>query len=590
MLLVLVTPVFLVACEEEKAATTVDPKVLAATVEEAMKSATVLGKKNMEAYGKATLGAAMASSDPGAAMGVLDQAVAIVRDTHSASNKAMVADLKAKTEGWSASEKEQLAPAIKDLEEATTRVWVMRAAAEGIARMDRGKAMGVLAEAAAEAEANANARYRDLDLRSVAAAMGGIDTASAVAVAGKIADARVKTMALTSIGSAIAGSNPAEADRVLSAAAEVAKSIQRMEPASALISDETKAETRDKVLAGAKSRLVAASAEGVAAAAKALYAVNPGKASSMFADAVSIADGIEHPYTKAYALSNVGIDISAGDPAGGMAVAEKIDAAHADAKFACMMAAIRTHAAKTGSPDVTKLKEAQHVAEGIENPYEKARALEMVGLALVPASKDVAIEVANSIEAPELRDEVMAAIAVEWSKQSDDEAKAALDKIAEPRFANLAVKYTKGSALLDMAEIKLATDAEAAAKLYGKAAGVGADCKSGVLQWKAAVGLCKLDSDKLFDMAAKIEADNYTKAMALAEIAEDWSMKGDFKAPMVWDMAAKAAAGMDDDLAAGEALAKIGSMCAKHDKARAAAIFARSLEKMNKVGTMPEEG
>ena len=96
--------------------------------------------------------------------------------------------------------------------------------------------------------------------------------------------------------------------------------------------------------------------------------------------------------------------------------------------------------------------------------------------------------------------------------------------------------------------------------------------------------MCKLDQDKLFEAAAKLEGDEYDKAMSLSEIASDWSAKGDSRSGMVWDMAAKAASGMDDGGKGSELLAAVATRCAKYDKAKASAIFGKAVEKANKIG------
>ena len=98
--------------------------------------------------------------------------------------------------------------------------------------------------------------------------------------------------------------------------------------------------------------------------------------------------------------------------------------------------------------------------------------------------------------------------------------------------------------------------------------------------------LCRLDPDKLVNYAAKLEGDDATKAAALAEVAADWSAKGDYRSPMVWDMAVKSAMAVDDKTVSAELLSKIASSCAKYDKARAAAIFSKALEKAGKIGAV----
>jgi len=591
VLAVLVTAVFLAACGEHGEGNKVDPKVLAEVADKASKLADDLDNMNTRAYGLAALGTTMATVDPAGARPVLDEALAVAKDVHSPANKAALAELVSATAGWEGSDLETVAPVIKRIEDATSRVWAIRAAAGGIAILDKGRAMAALTEAAAEAEAIPDKKYRDLDLRSVAQEMAGMDSQKATAVADKIADPRVKAWALTAIGSDIAGKNRDEAVKVLSAAADTAVAIQNMEPTSELVTSETKEDVKQKVLDAQKARLAAAAAKALSGTAAVMAGIDGAKAGEMFAKAASIAEGIQMSYTQAYAISDVACEMAASDPAGADALAEKIGADHGDAKFAAMLKAARAKA-KDGKIEQADLEKLQEVAEGISDSFDKAKALEQVGLAMAGVSKEAAAKVADKIEYPAnnmsrtsmLRNEVLAAIAVAWSKESDDEAKKALDKVEEPRFAKADILYIKGNALADMAGIKAATDQAAAIKLYGKAAGMASDCKSTQLQWKVATGLCKLDTDKLFDMAAKIEGDDYNKAKALTEIASDWSAKKDAKAPMAWDMAAKAASAIEDNYASADMLKSVAARCAQYDKAKAAAMFAKARERVNKIG------
>jgi len=267
-------------------------------------------------------------------------------------------------------------------------------------------------------------------------------------------------------------------------------------------------------------------------------------------------------------------------------LAWKIDAGHEDAQFAALFKAAQVKSKTVGVQE--DLEKAAGVAESIQDPYEKAKALTTVADLMVTYSRDKATEMAEGIEYPALKNEVLARVAVALSKESEDKAKEALGKIVEPRFANKEVLYVKANALADMAAMMVSSDADAAKKLYGKAAGAAADTKSAPLQWKIASGLCKLDHDKLYEAAAKIEGDNYNNAMGLSEIAADWSSKGDSGAGMVWDMAAKAATAMDDDYASSETLNALATRCAQFDKARASAMLAKSLDKVRKIGKPKE--
>jgi hypothetical protein len=584
VLALLLTSLLLVSCKESAEKKGVDPKVLAATVEKAMKAADALDNMNSKAYEMGQVGLAMAQNGAAGSAQVLDEALNIAREAHSPANKAMVAELKAETGGWEPKDMEQIAPAFDRLEKATGRVWTLRSIAEGIAVSDKGRARSILMEAAAEAEAMADKKYRDLDLRGVAAGLAGMDADAAMGVAGKISDPRVKAYALNAIGTANA----------LYAAGDAADEILKMDPQSALLSEETPETVKTATLGAERSRLQAAAAKSLAATAKALYVIDMDKAKEMFNHAADIADKIDvrHGYTKAYATSDVAIALASVDPGVAGQIVDKIDATHSDARFAALMKIAESNAKMTGKTNESDLEKAEAEAKNIGDSYDEAKALTAVALALVPVSVEKAEAVAKEIEYPEFKNQVYAAIAVAAVRAGDDSFIKAMDKVNEPsKMMKADLLYPKGhlmyiraKAFCDAADAKAATDPAAAIKLYGKAAGAAADAKSGQLQWKIVGRLSRLDQDKFFEMAAKIESDDAVKAVALADIAADWASRGDAKAGIVWDLAAKAASAVDDNPKSCELLNDIAAKCSQYDKARAAAMFSKAYEKAGKIG------
>lgn len=581
---VLITSVLMFSCKEQAAQKKVDPKVVAAAVEKAGKTADKLDNMNARAYELGQVGASMAGQGVAGSAQVLDEALKTAMDAHSAANKASLAEFKAETADWGPADLDQIAPALDRIEKATTRVWVIRSVAEGIALSDKPKAMSVLSGAAKEAEAIPDKRYRDLDLRSVSAAQAALDVDSAAGTAARIEDQRVKAWALTEIGREARSKSAEAAARILSMAGDAAEGIQKMEPSSALITDETPAATKEKVLNYDKAKLDASCARALSAVALEMNPVNPEKSAAMFNKASDVASGIAHPYTKAYAMSDVAMAWAEIDPKSAGALAEKIENGHEDARFAALMKIAEVNAGKAGAPDEAELEKVAFAAKSIPDGFDRAKAINRVCLAMVPVNRDKAAGLAGEIEYTDLKNEVLAACAVASLKESDELAKKALDKITEPRFAKTSVLYLKAHALCQMGDMKVKSDPASARKYYNKAEGTAADAKSAQLQWKIAAELCKVDQDKLYDMALKIEGDDQAKALALTDIAADWSAKGDPRAPMVWDLAARAAAGIDDNQASSGLLRKIASTCARYDKAKAAAIFGKAMEKANKIG------
>ncbi|MGC2424755.1 MAG: hypothetical protein WA666_10455 [Nitrospirota bacterium] len=571
----------------EKEGKTVDPKVVAAAVDKAGKTADALDNMNLKAYELGRLGAAMAEQGVPGASETLDGALKLATGVRAPSNLALATELRDQSKDWGPKDKEAIAPALDRITNDSTRVWVIRSIAEGIAKSDRAKAMGILTQAAKDAATIPNERYRDLDLRGISAALAGLDLSAGMGVAANISDPRVRSWALMEVGKTAKADGSKDAAQAFAAAGDAAEAVLKMAPSSELLTDATPADVKAKVLASDEGRLKAYAARAMANAALAMKDYDPAKSSAMFAKAEEIADSIEQPYTKSYAMSDVAMALAGSNATEADAYASKIAAGHEDAKFAAIMkcGALDTNKCSTGC-DSGEMAKAVDVAESIKDPYDRAKAMELTATALANCDPKKAEEIAGKIEYTTLQNSVLASLAVAASKAGDDQFKKALDKIDEPRFAKAEAVYTKACALDSAAAIKAKADPAAAIKIYNKAATGAADANSQALQWKIAVELCNLDPTKLTDYAAKLEGDDATKATALAEIAADWSAKGDYRSPMVWDMAVKSAAAVDDNTASAELLSKIASSCAKYDKAKAAAIFGKALEKAGKIGVV----
>lgn len=577
----------LTSCAEKEGNSGVDPKVVAAAVDKAGKTADTLDNMNLKAFELGRLGAAMAEQGVPGASETLDEALKLATAVRAPSNLALAAELRDQSKDWGPKDHEALDPALDRITNDSTRVWVIRSIAEGIAKSDKAKAIGILDQAAKDAQTIPDPRYRDLDLRGVSGALAELDFSDGMGVAANISDPRVRSWAFMEAGKAAAANGSKDAAQAFAAAGDAAEAVLNMAPSSGLLTEATPADVKAKVLAFDKARLEAYAARAMANAALAMKDYDPVKSSAIFAKAEQIADSIDKPYTKSYAMSDVAMALAGSNATEADAYASKIAAGHEDAKFAAMM---KVGASEGGSCraacDSGEMDKAVSVAESISDPYDRAKALALTATALANCDPKKAEEVAGKIEYTALKDSVLASIAVAASKEGDEQFKKALDKIDEPRFAKDEAVYSEACALIGAAEIKAKTDPAAAIKLYNKAASEAADAKSPVLQWKIATELCSLDPDKLMSYAAKLEGDDATKASALSEIASDWSAKGDYRSPMVWDMAVKSAMAVDDNSASAELLSKIASSCAKYDKARAAAIFSKALEKAGKIGAV----
>ncbi len=570
---------FLSSCSEykgQKETGTADPKVVAAAVSQASKAADTLDNMNLKAFELGKLGMAMAMQGVPGASDTLDSALKLATQVRAQSNQTYAAGLRRMSSGWGPKDHEAIDPLVDRITNASTRVWVIRSIAEGIAKLDKAKAIGILNQAAQDAESIPDPKYRDLDLRGVSAALAALDFKAGMDAAAKISDPRIKAWAYMEIGRTAKADGSGDADSAFSAAGDAADAVLNMQPTSDLITDSTPPEVKAEVLAKEKGNLMAYSARVLANAALALKDSDAAKSRMMFSTAEETASSIPQPYARSYAMSDVAMALAGANPADANAYAAKIE--HNDAKFAAMMKAA------TAAGNAADMSGVIDVAQSISDPYDRAKALELVADSLVSSDPKKAGELAGDEKYPAIKDAIYASLAVAASKDGDKAFKEALDKIKVPRFAGAEAVYEQARALYGAAKLKEQTDPAAAIKLYKRAASAAATAKSGALQWKTAVALCRLDPNQFIYYAAKLEGGDNMKVGYLSEIAADFAARGDYRSPMVWDMAVKSASSVNDNAVSADLLANIASACAKHDKARAADIFDKALQKAGKIG------
>ncbi len=571
---------FLSSCSEyngQKEGSSADPKAVAAAVAQASKTADALDNTNLKAFELGKLGMAMAEQGVAGASDTLDQALKLAAGVRAQSNQTYAAGLRQMSSDWTPKDHEAIDPLIERITNDSTRVWVIRSIAEGIAKLDKAKAIGILNQAAQDAESIPDPKYRDLDLRGVSAALAELDFKAGVDAAAKISDPRIRAWAYMEMGKT-AKANGGDAASAFSAAGDAAQAVLNMEPASDLITDSTPPEVKAAVLAKEKGDLMAYSARVLANAALALKASDTVKSQAMFSRAEEIASSIKQPYARSYAMSDVAMALSGANAADANAYASKIE--HNDAKFAAMMKA----ATVGGSCNAADISGVIETAQAISDPYDRAKALELTADSLVGSDPEKAGELAGDEKYPAIKDAIYASLAAAASKDGDKAFKKEFDEIDVPRFASDEAVYEQARAFYGAAKLKEQTDPAAAIKLYKRAASAAAAAKSDALQWKIAVALCRLDPNQFVSSAAKLEGDDDMKAGYLSEIAADFSAKGDYRSPMVWDMAVKSASSVSDNAASADRLAKIASACAKYDKTRAADIFNKALQKAGKIG------
>ena len=572
---------FLSSCSEyngQKEGGSADPKVVAAAVSQASKTADSLDNMNLKAFELGKLGMAMAEQGVAGASDTLDSALKLATQVRAQSNQAYAASLRQMSSGWGPKDHEAIDPLIERITNDSTRVWVIRSIAEGIAKLDKAKAMGILNQAAQDAQSIPDPKYRDLDLRGVSAALAELDFKAGMDAASKISDPRIRAWAYMEAGKTAKANGSGDAASAFSAAGDAAEAVLNMQPSSDLITDSTPPEVKAEVLAKEKGDLMAYSARVLANAALALKDSDAAKSQAMFSRAEEIASSIPQPYARSYAMSDVAMALSGANPADANAYASKIE--HNDAKFAAMMKA----ATAGGSSNADNMSGVIETAQAISDPYDRAKALELTADTLVASDPKKAKELAGDEEYPAIKDAIYASLAASASKDGDKAFKKDFDEIDVPRFASAEAVYEQARAYYGAAKLKEQTDPAAAIKLYKRAASAAATAKSNALQWKIAVALCRLDPNLFISSAANLEGDDDVKAAYLSEIATDFSAKGDYRSPMVWDMAVKAASSVGDNAASADLLAKIASACAKYDKTRAADIFNKALQKAGKIG------
>ena len=87
---------------------------------------------------------------PGAS-DTLDEALKLATGVRAPSNLALAAELRDQSKDWGPKDQEAIDPALDRITNDSTRVWVIRSIAEGIAKSDKAKAIGILTQAAKDA-------------------------------------------------------------------------------------------------------------------------------------------------------------------------------------------------------------------------------------------------------------------------------------------------------------------------------------------------------------------------------------------------------------------------------------------------------
>ncbi|MBI2875681.1 MAG: hypothetical protein HYY20_02230 [Candidatus Tectomicrobia bacterium] len=529
----------------------------------------------LRAFALSRIASGLSRIDPAEARQVAAQAWEAAQRIDSVSYRNFVTDLEGSARRWGKDEREKIGPLLERIERTRSRSWLLGVIAADTRTIDPAWAERILEQAIARSEAGGDSPGRDFDLRALAAEMAKRDRARAIGVAGKIRDPQVRSWALRAIASEIASSDPAGAVTVWRMAIAEAEKIQETVPSEldgnprlAAISPES----RQRLLLSGRVRRAAARAQVLGRIALDLHRVDPAMSRSLFHRAVQVAEGIEKPYTQAYTLSELAGTLAPADPGEAARLAARIARAHADARFSAWMSiAARTMARED-------LERAAAAAGEIEEPYDRAKALGRVAVAMGPLDPGRGLQLAETIAYPYLRDEALGALALKWLREKDreKEAVALVERIADP--------LVRGRTFQGLAVSLAPRDPQRAKKLFARAASLAEEIHSSVLLWEILPEWVKVDPDRLYETIGRTEGDAAHRSAALRRIALDRWQSDRAQAGLVLEVAVKAAEKSDEAYLRSELLRQIAVEWTEVNGIKAGAIFWKAVEAARQIG------
>jgi hypothetical protein len=398
--------------------------------------------------------------------------------------------LRLKSQGWPRAMVQRAAAAALRIENASSRVWPMRAVASELVGVNKAKASRMLMEAAKEAGDIDDPEYRDAQLVAIASEMARINPSRAEQTAALIVSPYFRARALVSIGAQ---------RRDLRILRKALLEAEKIEPPVAGASGD---EERDGTsLLYQKAVLMA----GAAVQMHDAGAANDSMLDAIY-EAVDAADSIEAPRGRAYAYLAVAslaapLNVPAAANVASM-IEDKYPVALCEARTAIAVEMAR----RSEQAGVRELEAVIAIASGMKDTYERQRALgRAISVLAGLRPKEAARYLFESEGGRELLwgyspegSEALEAVVFEVAAGDEKVLRGLIEKYSPGDFvkARLYMRFAEG-----LAE----KDGKKAEEYFRKALGASRKAGSTYLIWKTAALWSRHDPERILKLMARLE-------------------------------------------------------------------------------------
>ncbi len=519
-------------------------------VTETMSAATNLADQHELAIGRAWAMAQVATAwfniDPTAARQAVADSVQAAEQAAAGGDeqRSVAADLREKSANWTPTDWRGAIALAERIERNTSRAWILRALAGGLADKDPAQAKSLLATALAIAEANPLPQYRAEDESTVAIELARIDPDGARKVAAAIGDPAAKARALREMSTRLAETDPKLAGTVLADAISAAREIS---------------DPYDRAWALRESAL--------------LPMVDAAQARQLLAEAEDAAGQIEGVEPQAFALSDIAVAWATLDPDEAMAVVDGITSDYPEARVAALVGIAE---ARVSASDPAGAKDALERAlkenERVLDTYEQAQAVNAVVADMATLDRERAVSIAQQIEDPYLQADALRVLALAAADEDADAALSLADAI-QPEFIRVEV-------LTAIGEKVAAVDPENAVTIFQQALSQAGDLKDTYPLLRLASAWAPLDPAKALEVANKV-GDDGERVQALGNVALAMLATDPEEADVTFETAQETAQSIKsegDPFAAATALRGLAALWSSVDKAKAGRLYAAAFE------------
>lgn len=474
--------------------------------------------------------------------------------------------LRLKSQGWPGDMEQRAEQTALRLERAASGAWPLRAVAGELGGLNRGRALRLLKEASSLAREIGDPEYRDAQLRAITAEMARIDPSRAAQAASLIETPYYRAWALRAIGS-IKGDR-----KVLRKALLEAEKIVPDEP------DENEEGLKRDRLLYQKALLIAKTAVAMDRAG-----ANMDRMLDAVDQAVSVAESIGTPYTRAYAYSSIASLLAPVDVPTAAYIASRIGQEYPDAASAARIGIAMEMARRDERAALEELRAILEVAGDIEDLYDRQKTLGRAVYILAGIWPDEALERMFPekgeplIEFPLTRSEAVRPALIQKGLEGGQGWQELLDR-AEPLVR--AEIYTA------LGEERFEEDPAKGEEYFRKALSAAREAGSTRLPWMIAARWAWHDPGRLSGITAEFgEPDPRYSAAAFLSLAQELQEAGNREEAIeAYRIALREAMDMKLPFERSEALKEIAGHTRRLDRELSIEAFKAALEAARELG------